>query len=215
MSLSTDATKRLLVATASKDAGNEVASAINNGAALAALMTYGAQNLIVATGTSQTTDFGDLEVGDTILHVPASAGNAEFLTCQDAAASGSVAYNGGTVTGAQTVVVDGHTVSFTAVTHDASGTVAAALAAIALVSAVTDLVTASESPSGTLLLTANDTGAAGNAITLAVTGTGATRSGATFTGGLEAGMLPAAAVQGDLYIQLREVTLPAASAVRL
>lgn len=35
---------------------------------------------IVATATSQTTDFGALRVGDQVLMIPATAGNADLIT---------------------------------------------------------------------------------------------------------------------------------------
>lgn len=40
--------------------------------------------VIVATSTSTTTDFGDLKVGDTIIVVPATPGNATFGVCATA-----------------------------------------------------------------------------------------------------------------------------------
>lgn len=35
--------------------------------------------MIVATAVSQTTDFGALEVGDLVIMIPATAGNADFI----------------------------------------------------------------------------------------------------------------------------------------
>ena len=80
MALSDDAVKRLMVATASAAAGNEVATAINNGAAMAAQSGFAVVAGIVASHTSTTTDFGALHVGDLVLKVPVSAGNGIFYT---------------------------------------------------------------------------------------------------------------------------------------
>lgn len=83
--LSTDAVKRLMISTASKDAGNEVASAVNNGSAVAAQSGWTIKGLIVATNVSTTIDFASLVVGDKILVSPAVDGNSHFLTVAVAA----------------------------------------------------------------------------------------------------------------------------------
>lgn len=81
MPLSPNATSRLLVAVGDTSAGNEVVTAINNGAALAAAQsTWAIANVIVATAVSQTTDFGSLKVGDQVLMIPATAGNSDLIT---------------------------------------------------------------------------------------------------------------------------------------
>lgn len=79
MSLSADAVKRLMIATASADAGNEVANAIQAGAAVAAQSPICVAAMITATATSQTTDFGALKVGDQVLMIPATAGNSDAI----------------------------------------------------------------------------------------------------------------------------------------
>ena len=78
--LSNDAQKRLLVATGSKEVGNEIASAVNLAEAVASQHAQVVAAMIVATSTSTTTDFGALAVGDKVLHIPAVAGNAAFLS---------------------------------------------------------------------------------------------------------------------------------------
>jgi hypothetical protein len=80
MALSSDAVKRLMIATASADVGNEVATAINKGAAVAAQNLVCLVGAIVATSVSQTVDFGVLKVGDKVVMIPATAGNADFIS---------------------------------------------------------------------------------------------------------------------------------------
>jgi len=46
---------------------------------------------IVATSTSQTTDFGSLLVGDKVAMIPAIAGNADFITIATAGNLGQAA----------------------------------------------------------------------------------------------------------------------------
>jgi hypothetical protein len=41
-------------------------------------------NVILANSTSTTTNFGSLVVGDRVLILPATAGNAQFVTCATA-----------------------------------------------------------------------------------------------------------------------------------
>lgn len=47
-------------------------------ALIQALGNFRIPALIVATAVSTTTNFGGLQVGDTVVHVPATAGNADF-----------------------------------------------------------------------------------------------------------------------------------------
>lgn len=81
MSLPINTAKRLVLAFASKAAGDDIADAINSGANLAGQSSHSIAAFIVATATSATTDFGVLAVGDRVIIVPASAGNAQFVTC--------------------------------------------------------------------------------------------------------------------------------------
>jgi hypothetical protein len=78
--LSNDAQKRLLVATGSKDVGNEISSAINLAENVAAQHAQVVAGAIVATSTSTTTNFGSLKIGDVVAHIPAVAGNSIFGT---------------------------------------------------------------------------------------------------------------------------------------
>lgn len=71
MPLSTFTGKRLIESLTSKTAGNEVGGILNNS-------TWGTPAIIVATAVSSTTDFGALAVGDFVVHIPATAGNAAF-----------------------------------------------------------------------------------------------------------------------------------------
>ena len=50
--------------------------------------------LIVATATSQTTDFGALAVGDRVVVIPAAAGNSHFVTVTTAGTLGEAAVVG-------------------------------------------------------------------------------------------------------------------------
>lgn len=81
MPLSKSAVNSLQLALTSKDLGNETADAINKGSAIADQSTTCLAKLIVATNVSQTVNFGALKVGDKIVHIPASAGNADFQVC--------------------------------------------------------------------------------------------------------------------------------------
>lgn len=69
MALSNDTVRRLMIALASKPAGNEVATALNgsisdNGQTAATLAA-----MIVAAHASATTDFAALKVGDVVIHI--------------------------------------------------------------------------------------------------------------------------------------------------
>lgn len=92
--LSTSIVKRLMSALADKDAGNTVADALNKADALATQSLVAVVAAIVATDTSQTTDFGALKVGDKVAMIPATAGNADFITVAVAGDLGQAAVVG-------------------------------------------------------------------------------------------------------------------------
>lgn len=94
MALSSKAVKRLIVSLTDKVLGNEVASAVNNGAAVASQASHVVAGMIVATSVSQTVDFGSLAVGDKVLHIGAAAGNAQFVTVAVAGTLGIAAVIG-------------------------------------------------------------------------------------------------------------------------
>lgn len=94
MALSADAVKRLMVSLASADAGNEVANAIQAGAAVAAQSPMCVAAAIVATNVSQTVDFAALKVADNVLMIPATAGNADLITISTAGNLGQAAVIG-------------------------------------------------------------------------------------------------------------------------
>jgi hypothetical protein len=207
MALSTEAVKRLMISTASQSVGNEVASAINSAQAATSFQGVAVVSKILATSTSQVTNFSALQLGDKVLHFPATAGNLSFVVCQNIAATGSVTYT--TASGAQVITINGTAVSFSAGGSD-SATATAAVAAIAANATAAALVTAAvDGVDPTKVdITAKINGTAGD-YTLTVTGTGATASGATLTGGATAGELPVAAVSGDTYVVLRALDLGA------
>lgn len=76
--LSNDAAKRLPIALADVNPGNEVASAVNAAIALGLQTGVSVPAAIVCTHNDTTTDFGVLAVNDLVVHVPASAGNSSF-----------------------------------------------------------------------------------------------------------------------------------------
>lgn len=78
MSLSLSTVKRLMTALASQPAGIEVADAINQGSAGASQDAIVVPAAITATNVSTTIDFGALAVGDLLVHIPATPGNAGF-----------------------------------------------------------------------------------------------------------------------------------------
>ncbi len=92
--LSADAVKRLQVATASKEAGNELADAVNKGEAHAVQGPVVVAAAIQATATSQTTDFGALKVGDKVAMIAATPGNADYITISVAGDLGQAAVIG-------------------------------------------------------------------------------------------------------------------------
>jgi hypothetical protein len=201
MAISTDSTKRLLIALADKDAGNEVATAINSANVLQSTLTWDIVKAKVATASDQTTDFAFLQLGDKIVHFPVVAGNMDFSTCANNYAVGTVTY--GASNGAQSCTINGTAVNFADPGTDAQNATALAAAITAdpvltlLVTAVVDGTIAEQ-----VNITSKLPGTVGN-YTLAVTGTGSVRSGATLTGGSTVGELPATATSGDLYWVLR------------
>ena len=211
MSLSDHAVKQLMIAAASADVGHEVADAINASAALPAVQGVNLVRAIVATDVSQTVDFGSLKLGDRLTVYPATAGALVFLTCQNLYASGSVTYT--VASGAQTVVVSGHSVGFASDISDALTATAAAAAITAdpvvslLVAATVDGVDPTK-----VNIVSRLPGTVGN-YTLTVTGTGAAAGAATLTGGATAGELPRAAVVGSLYLVTHSFSAPAAVAL--
>jgi hypothetical protein len=71
MALSLDTAKRLMIALGKQSSGNEAAGILNND-------VYGMPLVIVATSVSTTVNFSGLQVGDLLVHIPATAGNAAF-----------------------------------------------------------------------------------------------------------------------------------------
>jgi hypothetical protein len=59
-------------AVTSQDAGNEIATVLNNATTVVAQTTWSIAAWITATSTSTTTDFGSLKVGDRILVITAA-----------------------------------------------------------------------------------------------------------------------------------------------
>lgn len=94
MALSDKLVKRLQHAVTDQDLGNELADAVNKGSALAAQAPVCVAAAIVATNVSQTTDFGALKVGDQVVMIPATAGNADFITVATAGDLGQAAVVG-------------------------------------------------------------------------------------------------------------------------
>jgi hypothetical protein len=86
--------RRLIIAVASAKAGNGLASMIENGDALALASGVSIPAAIVAAHTSTTTDFAALQVGDLLVHIPATAGNAAFETVATAGTKPSAAVVG-------------------------------------------------------------------------------------------------------------------------
>jgi hypothetical protein len=208
--LSENATKRLLIATGSKDAGNELASAINNAQTIANTQGVALVSVITGTSTSQSTDFGSLQLGDKVLFFPASAAGISFYKCQNLYAAGTVTF--GTSSGAQTCTVNGTAVSYNA----ASDVLNAAALAAAITGNTTLAAQVTAVVDGTVAEQVNITsklpGTAYN-LTLAVTGTGATRSAATLTGGATVGELPVAGTVGAKFVILRGFLAPVSSSL--
>jgi hypothetical protein len=86
--------RRLIIALSGAKAGNEAASLIENGNAMAAQSGMSIPAAIVAAHVSTTTDFAALAVGDLLVHIPATAGNAAFETIVTAGTKPSAAVVG-------------------------------------------------------------------------------------------------------------------------
>lgn len=136
---------------------------------------YGATSFTVsadaASGTVTLTDVGGT----------AASGSLLMSNVGGAAASGTITFSGST--GAWTATVNG--VAFgrsSAGDDDAEGDY---LATQILGDPTLSLILSAANDGGVVTITALAKGTAGNAYTLAVTGTGVTRSGATLTGGLQ------------------------------
>lgn len=94
MALSTELVKRLMHAVTDQALGRELVDAINKGSAAAAQNPIAIAAAIVATAVSQTTDFAALLVGDKVLMIPATAGNADLITITVAGDLGQAAVVG-------------------------------------------------------------------------------------------------------------------------
>ena len=94
MALSDNLVKRLLHAVTDQNLGRELVDAINAGQAAAAQNPIAVAAAIVATAVSQTTDFAALKVGDQVLMIPATAGNADLITIAVAGDLGQAAVVG-------------------------------------------------------------------------------------------------------------------------
>lgn len=97
MSLSAADAKSLAIALANKTTAESVATEINKGAQVAdkqPALTHYLAGAIVATSTSQTTDFAVLLTTDKVIMVPATAGNADFITPSAAGDLGQAAVVG-------------------------------------------------------------------------------------------------------------------------
>ena len=94
MALSTELVKRLMHAVTDQALGRELVDAINAADALKAQSAKLIAGAIVATSVSQTTDFGSLLVGDQVLMIPATAGNADLITISVAGDLGQAAVVG-------------------------------------------------------------------------------------------------------------------------
>lgn len=80
MSLSDNASRRLMLAVGDKVSGQEIVDAVNKGQASATQSLLAVVAAIIATSTSTTTDFASLAAGDLVLVLPATAGNGKFGT---------------------------------------------------------------------------------------------------------------------------------------
>lgn len=84
-------------------ANNRVASAL-----ISALGSHSVSAAIVATSTSQTVDFGALQVGDKVIHIPATAGNSNFRSITTAGTLGAAAVIGDLYVALRAVNLDGN-----------------------------------------------------------------------------------------------------------
>lgn len=80
MALSENLVKRLMHAIGDQALARELADAVDSTSAFQAQSGQVVAALIIATAVSQTTDFGALRVGDRVLMIPATAGNADLIT---------------------------------------------------------------------------------------------------------------------------------------
>lgn len=80
MALSDALVKRLMHAVTDQALGRELVDAIDAASADRAQSAKQIAAAIVATSTSQTTDFAALRVGDQVLMIPATAGSADLIT---------------------------------------------------------------------------------------------------------------------------------------
>jgi len=87
MALSLSSAKRLMIALASQPEGNEVAGILNNS-------SFGIPAAIIATNVSTTLNFSALAVGDILVHIPHTAGNAAFESIVTAGTKPSAAVVG-------------------------------------------------------------------------------------------------------------------------
>jgi hypothetical protein len=94
MALSEALVKRLMLAVTDQNLGRELVDAIDAHSALQAQSAKLIVAAIVATSTSQTTDFGALKVGDQVLMIPATAGSADLITISVAGDLGQAAVVG-------------------------------------------------------------------------------------------------------------------------
>lgn len=99
------------------------------------------------------------------------------------AASGTVTISGGS--GSIAAIINGVTISVTWATSDTNTASLLAAAINASANALVAPFVSATSLLGVVTITADNKGVAGNAITLAASGTGATASGARLTGGAE------------------------------
>lgn len=94
MALSEALVKRLMHAVADQALARELVDAIDKSTSFQAQSGKVVAAAIVATAVSQTTDFGALKVGDQVLMVPATAGNADLITIAVAGDLGQAAVVG-------------------------------------------------------------------------------------------------------------------------
>lgn len=94
MALSESLVKRLMHAVADQALARELVDAIDADGAFRAQSAKVIAAAIVATSVSQTVDFGALKVGDQVLMVPATAGNADLITVAVAGDLGQAAVVG-------------------------------------------------------------------------------------------------------------------------
>lgn len=79
MALSDALVKRLMHALTDQALARELVDAVNTSSAVAAQDLQAIAGLVIATSVSQTADFGLLAVGDQVLMIPATAGNADQI----------------------------------------------------------------------------------------------------------------------------------------